>query len=149
MEPAMEQLVNLHHTLYRARRLLIESYVKQFGYLANKYVEHLHELPAPPILFYPVEAYNNATIAPAILEADLKNGGIDYFLIAGCDDERGRIALAGLRALPFTRPCVRFEVVDLILFANFCYGYLFEGREQCYSRGVDEKYLRILKNIVQ
>ena len=148
MELAMEELAHLNHTLYRARRTLIELYIKQFGYRASEYVEHLHELPTPPILFYPVEAYNPSTIAPAILEADLKNSAIDYFLIAGYDDERGRVALAGLRAVPLTRPCVRFEVVDTILFANFCYGYLFQGREQCYSRGVDERYLRILKNIV-
>jgi hypothetical protein len=148
MEPAMEELAHLHHTLYRARRTLIELYVKQLGFLASEYVEHLHELPTPPILFYPVEAYNPSTIAPAMLEADLKSSGLEYYLIAGHDNEGVRVVLAGLRAVPLTRPCVRFEVVDTILFANFCYGYLFEGREQCYSRGVDEEYLSILTRLV-
>jgi hypothetical protein len=148
LEFAMEELAHLPRTLYEARRTLIELYVKQYGYRGNEYVEHLHVLPTPPILFYPLEAYNPATIAPAILEADLKNSLIDYYLIASHDDERGRVALAGLRAVPLTRPCIRFEVVDTILFANFCYGYLFEGREQCYSRGVDEQYLSILKKVV-
>jgi hypothetical protein len=148
INPAMEELAHLHHTLYGARRMLIEVYVKQFGYLASKYVEHLHELPAPPILFYPIEAYNPATVVPAVLDADIRNSAGGYYLIAGYDEDSRRVALAGLRAIPFTRPCVRFEVVDMILFANFCYGYLFQGREQCYSRGVDEQYLRTLKNIV-
>lgn len=146
--PAMEELAHLHHTLYGARRMMIDVYVKQFRYLASKYVEHLHELPAPPILFYPIEADNPATVVPAVLEADIKNSIGDYYLIAGYDDDIRRVALAGLRAMPLTRPCVRFEVVDMILFANFCYGYLFQGREECYSRGIDEQYLRTLKSIV-
>lgn len=148
LEPAMEELALFHQTLYRARRALIDLYVKRFGYRASAYVEYLHELPSPPILFYPIEAYTPATIAPAMLEADLKNSAIDYYLIAGTDEERGRVVLAGLRAIPPTHPCVSFEAVDTILFANFCYGYLFEGREQCYSRGVDEQYLGILKKLI-
>ena len=76
-------------------------------------------MPAPPILFYPIEANSSATVGPAILESDLQRDGIEYFVIAGFKEGRGKAVLAGMRTVPNTKPCVSFGVTDVVLFANF------------------------------
>jgi hypothetical protein len=145
----INELARLHHTLYGARRELIEAYVQGAAYGSNFYVEHLHEFAAPAILFYPADANSSATTVPAMLESELPSQGVGNYIIAAANDERGRIVLAGLRNFPFGASCVSFVATDQILLANFSYQVLFEGINQLYSRGVDDMYSQVLRNLLR
>jgi len=144
----IDELAYLHHSLYEARRKLIRDYVEGAQYRADFYVEHLLEFVSPPVLFYPLDADSTATKARAILQSEMHAHGIDHFMIVGAEQEQGRVVLGGLCSFPETRSFVSFEVIDQILFANFCHRYLFEGTEQLYGRLIDEIYLRTLRNLV-
>lgn len=144
----IQELAELHQTLYRARRSLGDIYVKQFRYSPNLYTEHLHEFASPVLLFYPLDSDSTATVGPALRQRDLDAQGIETSVISAMDSDLGRVVLAGLRPLSNTRPCLSLAAADAILFANFCYGYLFTGSKRLYSRGVDEMYLQVLRQSV-
>jgi hypothetical protein len=147
--PFMDELANFHTSIYASRQQLIRKYVGEFRYRSDLYIEHMEELPIPPILFYPLDSDSSAQIAPAILESDLRKRGIPYYVLAAHDDGKDKIVLAGMTALSTGRPCVGFDVADMHLMNQFFYAALFRGLYSVYSPPLDDVYLRLLTTVVK
>jgi hypothetical protein len=144
----MDDLATFHHSIYGARKQLIDTYLVKFRYSSQLYFERMDELPIPPILFYPLEAASQATIMPGVRESDLKAQGFPYFVISAYEGDQDKVILAGMVALAGIRPCVSFDIADMHLFNSFCYMALFRGEYQVYSPPIDSIYLELLKNLI-
>ncbi len=142
----LEEMLGFHRNIYAARKLLIETYIKNFEMNAFDYYQRTDELPLPPIVFWPGEI-SEAGQGINVREDMLQQFGLDMYMIRGGDWERGDLrVVAGIGPYGLRKPFLDYRLVDLHMLAYYWYRRLFtETDSEVYSPLVDEMYEALLR----
>jgi hypothetical protein len=143
-DPFLREVMALPQRIYMCRSQLISKYLHEFECNPITYIERTDELPMPPVVFFPAEG--NASHISAVAASEFALRGAQYYTLVGQPMSNGDTAvIAGMVPVPNAKPCIAFEVADMMLLGRYVQWALLEGGLELYGPVLDWPYERQIK----
>jgi hypothetical protein len=144
-DPFLREVMALPQRIHSCRSQLISKYVHGFDCNPITYLERTGELPMPPVVFFPPEG--DADHISAVAASEFVRRGVLYYTLVGQEISDGDTAvIAGMVPVAEAKPCIAFEVVDMMLLGRYTLWALLEGGNELYGPVLDWPYQRQLRN---